>query len=69
MFKDINISYETYYAEQDDVTFVMKVLTRFVNGKPSEMLSMEVVGFYFGKPDERHTKSHIGKRKAIFDEI
>ena len=43
MFKDINISYETYYAEQDDVTFVMKVLTRFVNGKPSEMLSMEVV--------------------------
>lgn len=69
MFKDVSVSYEPYYAEHDDITFVMKLLNRIDNGKLSEVLSMEVVGFYFGKPDARQTKSHIGKRKAIFDDV
>lgn len=69
MFRDVSISYEAYYAEKNDVTFVVKLLNRIDNGKLSEVLRMEVVGFYFGKPDARQTKSHINKRVAIFDNI
>lgn len=48
----------TVYAIHDDITFIMK----------EEQNSMEVIGFYFGEPDEEATNKFAYKElKAVFD--
>lgn len=53
--KENNLIY-TVYAEKDDITFIMKESDH----------NIEVVGFYFGEPDEEATKEYQGKLKADF---
>lgn len=47
----------TVYAEKDDMTFIIKETDN----------STEVVGFYWGEPDEEATKNFIGKLKAEYE--
>ena len=48
----------TIYAEHDDITFIMK----------KEENSLEVIGFYFGEPNEKSTEEFAGKGvKAVFE--
>lgn len=48
----------TIYAEHDDITFIMK----------KEGNTLEVIGFYFGEPDDEATKEFAGKGlKAAFE--
>ena len=47
----------TAYCKKDDLTFILK----------ETPTSMEVVGFYFGEPNEQCTKQYTGKLKAEFD--
>lgn len=46
----------TAYAEADDMTFIIK----------ETETSTEVIGFYWGEPDEEATKKFIGKLKAEY---
>ena len=52
----------TTYAPDTDITFILKE-TCDENGDP---ISTEVVGFYYGQPDEKSTDYFIGKLKAEF---
>lgn len=54
--------YRTAYAERDDMTFILKE-TQDGNGNP---VSTEVVGFYYGTPDEDDTARYIGALKAEY---
>ena len=48
----------TVYAEHDDITFIMK----------KEEKSLEVIGFYFGEPNEKATEEYAGRGlKAVFE--
>lgn len=49
----------TVYAEADDMTFIMEGTS---DG------SIEVVGFYFGKPDAESTEYFRGKTKAVCED-
>ena len=49
------------YAENDEITFIMKDTY-----KNDNIISVELVGFYFGEPDEAMTEKFINKIKAIF---
>jgi len=51
----------TVYAEGNDMTFIMK---NIYNG--DELVSTEVVGWYWGEPGEDATKACIGKLKAEY---
>ncbi len=51
----------TAYAQQADMTFIL--LETYEN---SEITSTEVVGFYFGEPNDDSTQHYIGKLKAEF---
>lgn len=53
----------TTYAEDSDMTFILKDCTEIKNGKLT-LISTEVVGFYYGESDEEATKRYIGKLKA-----
>ena len=50
------------YAPDTDITFIMCETFGDEN-----IMSMEVVGWYFGEPDEELTGAYIGKLKAICD--
>ena len=52
----------TAYSAEGDMTFILRETTR-PNGEP---ISTEVVGFYYGEPDEESTKNFIGKLKAEY---
>ena len=52
----------TTYAEKADMTFIM--CDTF--DKVGEVVSVECIGWYFGKPDETATKMYKGKLKAEF---
>jgi hypothetical protein len=53
----------TVYAEKDDITFIMQE-AKINGGKETKV---EVIGFYYGEPNEVHTKEHKGKMAAILD--
>lgn len=61
---EMYIKYEFYttYAAKTDMTFIMR--TMFCNGEAKEE---EVVGWYYGEPNEDSTAFYIGKLKARFD--
>jgi hypothetical protein len=50
------------YHPNEDMTFILKETTS-AEGDP---ISTEVVGFYYGEPDEESTKHFIGKLKAEY---
>lgn len=50
------------YAREYDMTFIMEETT---NPK-GDLISTEVVGFYYGEPTEKDTQYFKGKRKAEF---
>lgn len=50
------------YAANEDMTFILKETTN-PEGDP---ISTEVVGFYYGEPDDESTKHFIGKLKAEY---
>lgn len=58
--KQINIY--TVYANNSDMTFIIRDI--LIDNEP---ISTEVVGFYFGEPDEEATTYFIGKTKAIYN--
>ena len=52
----------TIYSTSEDMTFVLKEVTS-ADGDP---VSTEVIGFYYGTPNEEDTKDYIGKLKAEY---
>lgn len=50
------------YAPDTDMTFILSEVYE-ENGDP---VSVEVVGFYYGKPSDELTKEFTGKLKADF---
>ena len=52
----------TTYAEDTDTTFIMED----VCDNDGDLISTEVKGFYYGKPNEEDTKLFYGDLKAIF---
>lgn len=52
--KESTVETWTAYAEADDMTFIMEGTDGVI----------EVVGFYFGKPDEEATAYFKGKTRA-----
>lgn len=52
----------TAYDAFNDMTFIMKSIDDCNN----ETISDEVVGFYWGAPDDKATKEFIGKLKAEY---
>lgn len=57
--------YEIYtaYAPHNDITFIMKD-TLDENGEPCKT---EVVGWYYGEPDDQNTRDFIGDLVAEYD--
>lgn len=53
----------TAYSKEADITTIFKDVVRRSNGS---MVSTEVVGFYFGEPNEADTKAFIGSLKATY---
>jgi hypothetical protein len=51
------------YCEHEDLTFVMREEYDSCTG---EVVTLEVTGFYYGRPDSSSTKEFNGKRKATF---
>lgn len=51
-----------YYSREADITFIMRETSN-----EDGPVSSEVVGFYYGEPDEESTRRFIGKLKAEFD--
>ena len=52
----------TAYAPHNDITFIMKD-THDENGEP---LTTEVVGWYYGEPNENNTRDFIGDLVAEY---
>ena len=51
----------TVHAKEDDMTFIME--EKYVN---ESLFSTEVVGFYYGEPDDYTTNFYRGDRLARF---
>ena len=51
----------TAYAEKDDITFVMQE-TKINGGKETKV---EVIGFYYGEPNEAHTKEYAKNHNLV----
>jgi len=52
----------TAYAQNNDMTFIMKDTY-----EGDEVKSTECIGWYYGSPCERDTNTFIGKLKAEFE--
>ena len=50
------------YDSFNDLTFIMKS----IENENEEPISDEVIGFYWGKPNDKSTKEFIGKLKAEY---
>ena len=53
--------YETY-SPDTDMTFILEDTF-----KDDDLISTEVKGFYFGKPNDEYTKQFYGKMKAVLE--
>ena len=51
----------TTYAPDTDITFIL--IETYQNEDP---ISTEVVGFYYGQPNEEDTERYIGNLKAEY---
>lgn len=57
----------TAYAEKEDMTFIIRESCRKSLAYGMEEIvgeSTEVIGFYWGEPNEESTEKYIGKLKA-----
>lgn len=64
---DIGICYErtwTAYNRENDVTTIFK--SRYLDKEYHEVVCTELVGFYYGEPNEEDTKNYYGELKAIY---
>lgn len=52
----------TVYSASEDMTFILKEVTS-ANGDP---ISTEVVGFYYGEPNDEDIANYTGKLKAEY---
>lgn len=52
----------TEYSASGDMTFILRETTN-ANGDP---VSTEVVGFYYGEPNDWDTRNYIGHLKAEY---
>lgn len=50
---DTEVRIEEYYSEEGDITFIMR--ETFLRSEP---IKSEVVGFYYGKPNEKDTEHY-----------
>ena len=53
---------QTAYSPESDMTFILKETTS-ADGEP---ISTEVVGFYYGEPNERDTRNYLDHLKAEY---
>lgn len=53
---------QTAYSKEADMTFILKETTS-ADGAP---ISTEVVGFYYGEPNELDTRNYLGHLKAEY---
>ena len=53
----------TIYQEQHDITFIMQEEIH----EEGYVCSLEVVGFYYGEPNDKCTELFRGSLKASFD--
>lgn len=51
------------YSSISDMTFIMQDT---LQEGTQDIISIEVVGFYFGEPNEELTKQYIGNLKAVY---
>lgn len=58
---DIKKKIEVAYSPSHDITFILEEC--YMNEK---IVSTELVGFYYGKPDEKNTIAYYGKIKAEY---
>lgn len=52
----------TVYSASEDITFILKETTN----KDGDPVSTELVGFYYGTPNEDDTEKYIGALKAEY---
>lgn len=52
----------TVYSASEDITFILKETTN----KGGDPVSTELVGFYYGTPNEDDTARYIGALKAEY---
>lgn len=65
--QDIGLVYEkkwVAYSKDTDVTTIF--LSRALDKDYEEVVSTEVIGFYFGEPDESSTETFTGQLKATY---
>lgn len=53
---------QTAYSKEADMTFILKETTD-ADGDP---ISTEVIGFYYGEPNEQDTRNYLGHLKAEY---
>lgn len=64
---DIGICYEkvwTAYSKEGDLTTILK--SKYSDSEMRNVVSTEVVGFYFGEPDDASTTMFTGELKAEY---
>lgn len=64
---DIGIVYEkvwTTYSKEGDITTILK--SRYLDKEMTETVSTEVLGFYWGTPNDEDTETYIGQLKATY---
>lgn len=64
---DIGLVYEkkwTAYDRETDVTTIF--LSRYLDKECNEVVSTEVLGFYWGEPTEKDTEAYTGSLKAYY---
>lgn len=54
----------TAYSSEGDVTTIF--LSRYLDEECTETISTEVIGFYFGEPNEADTEEYSSSTKATF---
>ena len=59
----------TVFASHDNITFIMKDIYRVIDETTldGELISTEVVGWYYGEPNEENTAYFIGKLIATYE--
>lgn len=57
----IEVQYCATYAPDSDITFIVE--DTMVN---NECIQTQVVGFYYGKPDEELTKKYYGRTRVEY---
>jgi len=64
---DIGLVYEkkwTAYSSSHDVTTIF--LSRYLDAECNEAVSTEVIGFYWGEPNDDDTQNYTGELKAEY---